>query len=444
MEIDQPSDHCGNMAEQLEEMRRQLHDLRANAQAQIQPPLNTVDQRERQSHSFDGKFRMDDLRHDVTDLRQRSEDQRRRLSQLEARCWHVVTQRRDSRECYYCHRRGHVRRHCPALKQRHSSRASSSEARKQTYATQRAMLLAEHSKAMLARDKELATLKEKCRCLSQQLKAALDTCAVNSASYEEKTELEKLQLGRKEVECDALKPTVELCGRLDHERHLCVRTVGQTSQGKTLYTGKRNIRYTESSDEGISVSTCDTDDVDEKSREIVELHRHLDRERHQPVRLAGRPRRLLGTQNQSAVVKTRRRCLPCVPTREANIDDTDMSVEAVRDLLVRVLERSRGERSSSTDTLPEETTTSMRTDTTTRVRWVFWWRPTTVSLRDTDTCGVKSAVPFGRRRELRPPRDEISDESTELDEHEEQTGRPVRRTAGQHRNPFREPRSVWR
>ena len=42
------------------------------------------------------------------------------------------------------------------------------------------------------------------------------------------------------------------------------------------------------------------------------------------------------------------------------------------------------------------------------------------------------------------PRDELSDESTELDEHEEQTGRPVRRTAGQHRNPFREPRSVWR
>ena len=46
--------------------------------------------------------------------------------------------------------------------------------------------------------------------------------------------------------------------------------------------------------------------------------------------------------------------------------------------------------------------------------------------------------------QLHPPRDEISDESTELDEPEEQTGRPVRRTAGQHRNPFREPRSVWR
>ena len=46
--------------------------------------------------------------------------------------------------------------------------------------------------------------------------------------------------------------------------------------------------------------------------------------------------------------------------------------------------------------------------------------------------------------QLHPPHDEMSDESTELDEHEEQTRRPVRRTAGQHRNPFREPRSVWR
>ena len=55
MERDQPSDHCGNMEEQLEEMRRQLHDLRANAQAPIQPPLNIVVQRERRLRSFDGK-----------------------------------------------------------------------------------------------------------------------------------------------------------------------------------------------------------------------------------------------------------------------------------------------------------------------------------------------------------------------------------------------------
>ena len=361
MERDQPSDHCGNMAEQLEEMRRQLHDLRVSTQAPIQPPLNTVDQRERRLHSFDGKVRIDDIRRDVTNLRQRSEDQRRRLAQLESRCCptHVVTQRRDSRECYYCHQRGHVRRQCPALKQRQSSRASSSEAKKQTFATQRAMLLAVHAKAMLARDREVDSLKEKCRGLTQQLKAALDTCAVNSAIHGDKTEL-----GRKEVECYAMKPTIELCGRLDHGRHLCVRLEEQSRQGETLHTDKQNIRYTESSDEGISVSTCDTDDVDEKNCEIVELHRHLDRERHQPVRLAGRPRWLLGTHNQSAVVKTRRRCLSCVPSREAHIVDTDMSVEVVRDLLVRALERSRGERSSSTDTLPEEKPTNARLATT--------------------------------------------------------------------------------
>ena len=39
-----------------------------------------------------------------------------------------------------------------------------------------------------------------------------------------------------------------------------------------------------------------------------------------------------------------------MPAREANID---MSAEVVRDVLVRALERSSGERPSSTDTLPE-------------------------------------------------------------------------------------------
>ena len=58
MERDQPSDHCGNMAEQLEDMRRQLHDLRANAQAPIQPPLNIVVQRERRLRCFDGKVKL--------------------------------------------------------------------------------------------------------------------------------------------------------------------------------------------------------------------------------------------------------------------------------------------------------------------------------------------------------------------------------------------------
>ena len=59
MEIDQSSDHCGNMAEQLEDMRRQLHDLGANAQAPIQPPLNIVVQRERRLRCFERKVDVD-------------------------------------------------------------------------------------------------------------------------------------------------------------------------------------------------------------------------------------------------------------------------------------------------------------------------------------------------------------------------------------------------
>ena len=107
----------------------------------------------------------------------------------------------------------------------------------------------------------------------------------------------------------------------------------------------------ESSDEGIGLSCGDTGDVIE-GREIVKSRRHIESERHLPVRLTGRPRRLLGTQNQSAVVKTRRRCLPCVSAREANIGDIDMSAEAVREVLVRALERSSGEHSGETSCMP--------------------------------------------------------------------------------------------
>ena len=170
-------------------------------------------------------------------------------------------------ECYYCHRRGHFKRACAALKRaqrdsaelasiarrrrgkrrgdtgavksrkmvanevdsaclkqqqqtclKHSSRESSSEAIKPTFAKQRARLLAEHANAMLVRDRVLDTLEEKCRGLTQQLKAALDTHVMNSAIYDDKTELEnviklsakeKLQMGMKQVECDALKQTIE-------------------------------------------------------------------------------------------------------------------------------------------------------------------------------------------------------------------------------------------
>ena len=314
-------------------------------------------------------------------------------------------------ECYYCHRRGHFKRNCAALKraqrnnaelasiarrhrgkrrgdsvvdsaclkQRQSSRESSSEARKQTFAKQRARLLAEHAKAMLARDRELETLEEKCRGLTQQLKAALDTHVMEKLHVECDALKQTIEDGDKKQHADDRRTriteacdeyvrriigdtervdgdipgTVELCGRLDHERHLCVRLEKQTSQGEKLPTmDKRNNRCTESPDEGISVSTGDTDDVDEKSREIVKSRRHIESERHQPERLTGRPRRLLGTQDQSAVVKTRRRCLPCVPAREANIGDIDMSAEAVREVLVRALERSRGEHSSETLCMP--------------------------------------------------------------------------------------------
>ena len=379
-------------------------------------------------------------------------------------------------ECYYCHRRGHIKRNCAALKraqrnnaelasiarrhrgkrrgdsvvdsaclkQRQSSRESSSEARKQTFAKQRARLLAEHANAMLARDRELETLEEKCRALTQQLKAALDTRVMNSAIYDDKPKLEnviklsakeKLQLRMKQVECDALKQTIEdgdkkhgILGealksatdenvqltsmnsdlqqqlvqlsevellmncsdeppRADAEwvqnhqhrrrdasetacmhmkQHADDRTKQITescdeydrmSSGETVGSrvethdkdGQRIRR--ESSDEGIGLSCGDTDDVIE-GRGIVEGRRRFERGRHQPVRLTGRPRRLLGTQDRSAVVKTRRRCLPCVPAREANIGDIDMSAEAVREVLVRALERSRGEHSSETLCMP--------------------------------------------------------------------------------------------
>ena len=52
-----------------------------------------------------------------------------------------------------------------------------------------------------------------------------------------------------------------------------------------------------------------------------------------------------------------------MPAREANIGHFDMCAEAVRDVLVRAVERSRGERSSSTDTLPEAIPETIREET---------------------------------------------------------------------------------
>ena len=268
-------------------------------------------------------------------------------------------------KCWYCQRKGHLKRDCVALKrtrrntaelasiarrhrgrrrgdttltrrtvvaddtdsarskQRQSFRESSTEARQQTFAKQRAMLLAEHATAMLVRDSELETLEEKCRCLTQQLKAALH----NHVLEEKRSE-------RLQVECNALKETKE-----DEKQH----------------ADDRRKRITDACDAYVRRSTGDNgdaDDVNENTRDIAESRRHTESERHQPTTLTGRPRRLLGTQDRSAVGNTRRRCLPCVPATEANID---MSAEEVRDVLVRALKRSSGEGSSSTDTLPETT-----------------------------------------------------------------------------------------
>ena len=55
---------------------------------------------------------------------------------------------------------------------------------KQTFARQRARLLAEHAKAMLVRDRELDSLEEKCRALTQQLKAALDAHVMVGVAFD--------------------------------------------------------------------------------------------------------------------------------------------------------------------------------------------------------------------------------------------------------------------
>ena len=178
-------------------------------------------------------------------------------------------------KCWYCRRKGHFKRDCVALKrtqrntaelasiagrhrgrrrgdttltrrtvvaddmdsarlkQRQSFRESSSEARQQTFAKQRAMLLAEHATAMLARDSELETLEEKCRCLTQQLKAALHTHV-----------LEEKRSERLQVECNALKETKE-----DNE--------------KKQHADERRKRITDACDAYVRRSTGDNGDADD-------------------------------------------------------------------------------------------------------------------------------------------------------------------------------------
>ena len=367
--------------------------------------------------------------------------------------------------CDFCGHRGHVQRDCQAYA------AAQRKARKQTFATQRAMLLAEHVKAMSARDRELDTLKEKCRGLTQRLKAALDTCAVNSAICDDKTELEKLQLGRKEVECDALKPTVELCGRLDHERHLCVRLEEQTSQGETMHTDQRNSRYSESSDEGISVSFSDHDDLQtdwviEHQRRLQEAYSlvraQLEKEANQRKACYDRGAQDLPLSDGEHVYRRKRGILGRNKIQDA-WDDTIYKVvsrQGTND--VYVIEPVDGlgrqhtlHRPSLKPCVPgNDVPTARPAVRRRRLPCVPTPRRESDESSDDDRLLCRYEIPTPAELnlpyrleddvQLHPPRDEMSDESTELDQHEEQTGRPVRRTGGQHRNPFREPRSVWR
>ena len=137
------------------------------------------------------------------------------------------------------------------------------------------------------------------------------------------------------------------CGRCPSER-LEERTirVETNSVVETQNTAGRRRRCAESSDEGIGLSCGDTDDVVE-GLGMVGSRRHLGRERHQPVGLTRRPSQLLETRDPAAVVVARRRCVPIVPAR-ANSGDVDLSAEAVRALLLRALDRSRGEHSGET------------------------------------------------------------------------------------------------
>ena len=246
---------------------------------------------------------------------------------------------------------------------------------------------------MLARDTELETLEEKCRGLTQQLKAALDTHV-----------MEKLQMEKLQVECDALKQTIEDGDKKQHADDRTKRItescdeyvrliIGETdcageekpemvelfhvsprvdadsletvglhggSQVETHDKDGQRIRR-ESSDEGIGLSCGDTDDVIEGRGIVdVERRRRFERGRHQPVRLPGWPSRLLGTRDPAAGVVARLRCLPCVPAREEN--DVDMSAEAVSGLLVRALDRSRGEHSSETSCMQSRRDAEWRPD----------------------------------------------------------------------------------
>ena len=280
---------------------------------------------------------MDGLRREVEDLRQRSQDQQRRLTQLEARCGtsHVVAQRR---ECYYCHQRGHVRRECAALRAQRNN-AGHETRWKQNFHSLRALLPRRNSgnaseTAILQQASEYirSLEQEKKRLQNAEMTLTLkdgrrldsDASAVRLAVPKRRNRVTESGDGCVEFSCGSVSMRVDKDGWLE-----------------TNMDGRRR-RCAESSDKGIGLSCGDTDDVVE-GRGMVERRRHLSRERHQPVGLTKRPSQLFEMRDPAAVVVARRRCLPCVPARQENSGDVSMSAKAVRGMLVSALERLRGE-----------------------------------------------------------------------------------------------------
>ena len=122
------------------------------------------------------------------------------------------------------------------------------------------------------------------------------------------------------------------------------------------------------------------------------------------------------TQEPGTVDDTRRRRLPCTPGSSTEVMDSDSSVGTSDMPFVYMVNRSRGERSSSTDTLPES---------------------------------IHDETVDGEPVDELPP-EEIHDETVDDEtvnelsaEDEPIRRRSSRRGAGRHSNPYGLPRSAW-
>ena len=258
---------------------------------------------------------MEGLRRELADLRERSWDQQRRLARLEARggAAHVET-----RECFFCHERGHVRRQCAALRAQRNNAGPEMRWKRSFHALT----------AVLPRQEDRRTTLSKAAILRQ------------ASHYIQELERENAKLKNCVAEpCDR---SVGLsCGsQAGGSVSTCVDQDVRSEHGRpeepqnTYGQGGGSV---ESSDEGVGFSCGDSDNVVEGPG----MSTPSSRECHQPV-----GRRLVKQSSQpgtqAGTVVTRRRCLPRVPVRE-NSGGVSMSAEAVRCLLVRVVERDRGE-----------------------------------------------------------------------------------------------------